>query len=117
LLTRGNIGYAFLGRLPRFFVAYSIATSVLRLNNGIAETRYGARIAWVNADGSRADFLPGTSRPPRRLAMELRWIVLIALWTLLSGPIFGGASGAKSARLAGKSAAMTMNHAKKIAKP
>jgi hypothetical protein len=46
--------------------------------------------------------------------MELRWIGLIALWTLLSGPIFGGASGAKSARLVGKPARVATNHAKKI---
>jgi hypothetical protein len=25
--------------------------------------------------------------------MQFRWVALIALWTILSGPIFGGSSG------------------------
>jgi hypothetical protein len=29
--------------------------------------------------------------------VELRWVGLIALWTLLSGPIFGTPSGGSSA--------------------
>jgi hypothetical protein len=28
--------------------------------------------------------------------MQFRWIALMALWTILSGPIFGGPSGAAS---------------------
>jgi hypothetical protein len=28
--------------------------------------------------------------------MEFRWIALMALWTVLSGPIFGGPSGTAS---------------------
>jgi hypothetical protein len=28
--------------------------------------------------------------------MEFRWVALIALWTCIAGPIFGGASGSAS---------------------
>ena len=28
--------------------------------------------------------------------MEFRWVALMALWTILSGPIFGGPSGTAS---------------------
>jgi hypothetical protein len=28
--------------------------------------------------------------------MEFRWVALMALWTILSGPIFGGPSGSAS---------------------
>jgi hypothetical protein len=28
--------------------------------------------------------------------MEFRWVALLALWTILSGPIFGGPSGKAS---------------------
>ena len=37
--------------------------------------------------------------------MEFRWIALIALWTLLSGPIFGAPDGAPSRTKDGASAA------------
>ena len=38
--------------------------------------------------------------------MDFRWIVIIALWTLISGPILGGPSrsAGKSARPAAKAA-------------
>jgi hypothetical protein len=28
--------------------------------------------------------------------MEFKWIALMALWTILSGPVFGGPSGSAS---------------------
>ena len=37
--------------------------------------------------------------------MEFRWVALIALWTLLSGPIFGAPDGPSSRTKAGASAA------------
>jgi hypothetical protein len=36
--------------------------------------------------------------------MEFRWVALIALWTCIAGPIFGGASGSGSRHSAPKPA-------------
>jgi hypothetical protein len=37
--------------------------------------------------------------------MEFRWVALIALWTLLSGPIFGAPDGSSSRTKNGANAA------------
>ena len=39
-----------------------------------------------------------TFTPRRSLVMEFRWIAAIALWTILSGPVFGPPSSSPSAK-------------------